>query len=700
MQNHRIDSLYISSREAGAGSMVLALGLMEILRRHYGHIAIYRPLSFHHKPDSDVETLLEYYQLDQEEEQTRGVDLEEAERILAEQGLETLIERVLGPYERLQEQYDFVLCMGTRMEDLNRQLGMDLNVEIAKNLAAPFVGVYSMQDEPEEALIEGARLWSKAIRNQGAEIFFLCANHCSVKIHERFRSESDWSQRLGFPLYCLPRSSELQHLTIVDIMENLPVEWIAGDEGRKENDILHFRLGTMELGSLLQELRPSEFVVTSSDRADLVAGLLLSTQSLEMPPSGGVMLCGKRPDEALMRLLSGLRDVPTPVLYIDKHEHEFIPDALEIKPSIRPGNRKKIDRALSLFSENIDRALIEERLASLKNDIVTPTMFRFQLFERARSRLKTIILPEVEDDRILRAADALLRRGVVRILLVGEEESILRRAKELGLDLSRATIVEWGDQNLRRRFAKTYYELRKHKGVTLEMAMDRMGGNKTLFATMLLYEGEGDGMVSGAIHSTRDTISPALQIIKTKEGYPIASSCFFMCLPTKVLVYADCAINLDPTAEELAVIALQTVETTEQFGIEPRVAMLSYSTGNSGVGADVEKVRRATKILMEKRPDLPVAGPIQYDAAIDPEVARIKMPDNPVAGHATVFIFPDLDTGNIAYKAVQRSSGAVAVGPVMQGMRKPVNDLSRGCTVDDIIDTVAITAVQAQEMEG
>lgn len=697
MQNNRIQSLYISSREAGAGSMVLALGLMEILRRHYGRIALFRPLTFQHKIDSDIATLLERYGLNQAPESTRGVDLDEAERILAEEGLEVLLERVLERYEALHESYEFVLCMGARIDGLNRQVGLDLNIEMAKNLSAPVAGIFSMTEEEPEALEEGARLWSQAIRKQGGEIFLLCANHCGPRLYEKCQKEDSCTKLFDFPFFCLPRSRALEYRTIVDIMENLPVEWLAGDEGRKENDIHHFRLGTMELAGLLETLRSHEFIVTSSDRVDLVSGLLLASQNPEMPPSGGIMLCGRRPGPALKKLLHGLREVPTPVLYIEKYEHEFIPRALEIKPSIRSGNRRKIDHALRLFAENVDARRLEERLDTMGSDIITPTMFRLRLFERARSVLKTIILPEVEDDRILRAADALLRRRVVRVLLVGSAETIGRRAKKLGLDLSEAKIMEWEDTRLRERFARLYHELRKEKGVSYDMAMDRISGNKTLFSTMLLYDGQADGMVSGAIHSTRDTISPALQIIKTREGDPIASSCFFMCLPTKVLVYADCAINLDPTAEELAVIALQTVETSEKFGIEPRVAMLSYSTGNSGVGIDVEKVRRATQIVQERRPDLPVAGPIQYDAAIDPEVAKIKMPDNPVAGHATVFIFPDLDTGNIAYKAVQRSSGAVAVGPVMQGLRKPVNDLSRGCTVDDIIDTVAITAIQAQE---
>ncbi|WP_292657349.1 phosphate acetyltransferase [Nitratifractor sp.] len=697
-REHPVDSVYITSREPGAGSMVLAMGLMELLRRHYRRIALYRPLAFNREHDGDMETLLKHFGLEQSLESTQGIPLEEAERLLAGEGISRLAEAVLERYEALRGDADFVLCLGTRMERLNRQLGMDLNIELAKNLSAPVAGIFSMTEEVGN-LEEPFALWSRAIRQEGAEIFLLCANHCSEEAADRLAS-APWKSNYDFPIFCLPRLAALEHLSLLDIMEKLPVEMLAGSETQKENDLNAFRLGTMELGSLLKEQQPYELVITASDRADMVAGLLLSAQSVTTPMNGGVLLCGKAPDPALSKLLEGLDEIPTPVLYTKKYEHEVLPILMEIKPSIRAGNRRKIDMALQLFAEYVEGEVLQKRLSTMPQEIMTPAMFRMQLFERARSDLKRILLPEIEDDRILRAAESLLRRKVVRIVLVGENEEITRRSKKLGIDLSGAEILDPTDESLRQHFAELYYQERKAKGVTRETALDRVSANKTLFATMALYDGRADGLVSGAIHSTRDTILPALQVIKTAEGYPLASSCFFMCLPTRVLVYADCAVNPDPTADELAVIALETVETAEKFGIDPRVAMLSYSTGESGVGADVEKVRRATEILQRKRPDLPVAGPIQYDAAIEPEVAKIKMPDNPVAGHATIFIFPDLDTGNIAYKAVQRSAGAVAVGPVMQGLRKPVNDLSRGCTVDDIIDTVAITAIQAQEKES
>ena len=366
---------------------------------------------------------------------------------------------------------------------------------------------------------------------------------------------------------------------------------------------------------------------------------------------------------------------------------------------MHPGDERKIALALGVFDQNVDLSAITRRAALSTSEVTTPAMFQFRLFERARRRIRHIVLPESEDERILRAAELLLRRGLVEITLLGDPNTVRANAAALGLDLEGARVLDHTRSPWREEFAEALYRLRRHKGMTRDLARETLL-NRSYFATMMVHMGHAHGMVSGAAHTTADTIRPALQIIKTRPGYSIVSSVFFMCLATKVLVYGDCAINPDPTAQELAEIALASAETAATFGIEPRVAMLSYSSGDSGKGADVEKVRRATALVKERRPDLPVEGPIQYDAAVDPEVARKKMPGSPVAGRATVFIFPDLNTGNNTYKAVQRSTGALAIGPILQGLKRPVNDLSRGCTVADVVNTVAITAIQAQEVEG
>ena len=369
----------------------------------------------------------------------------------------------------------------------------------------------------------------------------------------------------------------------------------------------------------------------------------------------------------------------------------------QVPAKIRPNRERKIALAMGNFMNNVDVEILRERLMSSVSLTTTPEMFEYSLYERASEERMRIVLPESNDERILRAAEILLRRDIVDIIFLGNPEEIEHQATTLGLDISRATIIEPITSPLLETYTQKFLAMRTHKGLTSDAAADAML-HGTYFATMMVQEGDADGMVSGAIHTTQDTVRPALQIIKTSPDISLVSSLFLMCLETKVLIYADCAVNQDPSAEDLAQIAIASAKSALSFGIEPRIAMLSYSTGDSGKGDDVEKVRRATKIAQKMRPDLLIEGPIQYDAAIDPKIGRKKLPGSKVAGQATVYIFPDLNTGNNTYKAVQRSSNAIAIGPILQGLKKPVNDLSRGCEIADIVNTVLITAIQAQEL--
>jgi phosphate acetyltransferase len=327
--------------------------------------------------------------------------------------------------------------------------------------------------------------------------------------------------------------------------------------------------------------------------------------------------------------------------------------------------------------------------------VVTPLMFEYGLLARARERRRHIVLPEGDDDRVLEAAGIVLARGIADLTLLGNEVAVRSRALGLGIDLGRARVISPFADPLRERFAQTYARERAHRGVSVELARDTVT-DVSYFGTLMVHEGLADGMVSGASHTTAHTIRPAFELIKTAPGVAVVSSVFLMALADRVLVYGDCAVIPDPTSAQLADIAISAADTARRFGIDPRVAMLSYSTGSSGTGADVEKVRAATELVRERAPELLVEGPIQYDAAADPDVAAAKMPGSPVAGRATVFVFPDLNTGNNTYKAVQRSSNALAIGPVLQGLNKPINDLSRGALVRDIVNTIAITAIQAQ----
>jgi phosphate acetyltransferase len=445
----------------------------------------------------------------------------------------------------------------------------------------------------------------------------------------------------------------------------------------------------------LERLSEKALIVVPSDRSDIITATILGLYSKNIPNVAGIILTGNmKLSASIEKLLKGLDSFTLPILSTSWDTYQSVVKINEIKVKITPDSSRKIALAMGLFFDNIDAKSLLIHLNTPTHHSMTPAMFQYTLFEKARNNKKTIVLPESEDERILRASEILLRRGVANIILLGDREGILHRAGILGLDLSDAQIIDPNTSDLRERFADELYLIRQHKGLQIQAAHDAMAhGN--YFGTMLVYKGLADGMVSGAIHTTADTVRPALQIIKTAPDISIVSSVFFMCLETQVLVYGDCAVNQNPDANELAQIAISSAKTAKAFGIEPRVAMLSYSTGESGSGEDVEKVKAATHIAKTIDPSLLIEGPIQYDAAIDINVASIKLPHSDVAGKANVFIFPDLNTGNNTYKAVQRSSGAIAIGPVLQGLNKPINDLSRGCLVEDIVNTVAITAIQA-----
>jgi phosphate acetyltransferase len=413
--------------------------------------------------------------------------------------------------------------------------------------------------------------------------------------------------------------------------------------------------------------------------------------------AGIVLSTGSEPDEPVRRLLEGLPNV-VPILVVPTGTFETTTRVGAIRSRITPDNPKKIQLAISTFERYVAVRALEEKLVSFQPEGLTPHMFQYRLLQWAKRQRRHIVLPEGNDDRILRAAALLLYQDIVDLTILGDPEQVAASAKRLGINLplGHLRVIDPVKSDYYADYVATFYELRKSKGVNEDMARDLLR-DVSYFGSMMVYKGHADGMVSGAVHTTQHTIRPALQFIKTKPGVSVVSSVFFMCLPDRVAVFGDCAVNPNPTAEQLAEIAISSAESSLAFGIEPRIAMLSYSSGTSGAGADVEKVRQATEFVRQRRPDLKVEGPIQYDAAVDPLVGRQKLPDSEVAGQASVLIFPDLNTGNNTYKAVQRETGALAIGPVLQGLNKPVNDLSRGCTVDDVYNTVVITAIQSQK---
>ena len=471
---------------------------------------------------------------------------------------------------------------------------------------------------------------------------------------------------------------------------------VHGDESLLSREVMDVMVAGMTAEHVLERLSEGAVVITPGDRSDVVLAVASAHAAEGFPTLAAIILNGGLPlHREIARLVTGV-GLRLPIIATELDTFATASAVANTRGRVTAESESKIDTAIELMERHVDISDMLTRLAIPIPTVTTPQMFAYGLMERARADRKRIVLPEGDDDRILLAAGRLLRRGLADLTILGEESQVRSRAAELGVDLCAATVINPHTSELCEPFAAQYADLRKGKGVTLEQARETIC-DVSYFGTMLVHNGIVDGMVSGAAHTTAHTVRPAFEIIRTQPGVSTVSSIFLMCLADRVLAYGDCAIVPDPTAEELADIAISSARTAAQFGIEPRVAMLSYSTGESGSGAGVDKVRAATELVRQRAPGLQVEGPIQYDAAVDPTVAAAKMPDSAVAGRATVLIFPDLNTGNNTYKAVQRSAGAIAIGPVLQGLNKPVNDLSRGALVEDIVYTVAITAIQAQK---
>ncbi|RKT78774.1 phosphate acetyltransferase [Terracoccus luteus] len=687
-------SVYVASPEGLTGKSAVALGLLDALVREVGSVGVFRPLTTlgGSGPDEEIDHIVDMLVsqpgIEQTYEEALGVTYADA-RQDDDEALHVIVER----FGRLQERFDVVIVLGSDYTDVSTGTELSFNARVAANLGSPVVLVVHGRDRTPEQV---------AVAAEGA-IGELRANHATPVAVIANRVEGDEVEavrgaltRLGMPVTAaLPESPLLRAPTFRALAQATGAQLVLGTDAWMDRDSLGLVVAAMSLPNVLSRLETDVTVIAPSDRTDLVPGLMLAHQSGTFPSLAGILLTGgyEIPD-TIRRLSAGVQQ-DLPIALTDLGTFTTAERLMQVRGPMTKGSRNKIETARRLFSEGVDQAALLEAIDVSGSEVRTPLMFEFQLMERARSDRKHIVLPESQDDRILEAAAILLRRGVADLTLLGDENTVRARASALALDLDEAAVVSPTDPLLVDRFAAEYTKLRAHKGVTFERARELVT-DISYFGTMMVHLGLADGMVSGAVNTTAHTIRPALEFIKTRSGVRTVSSVFLMCLDDRVLVYGDCAVIPDPTTEQLADIAVSSAETARQFGIEPRVAMLSYSTGTSGSGVEVEKVRAATALVAERDPALLLEGPIQYDAAVDPVVGAAKLPGSPVAGRATVFIFPDLNTGNNTYKAVQRSAHAVAVGPVLQGLRRPVNDLSRGALVDDIVNTVAITAVQAQ----
>jgi phosphate acetyltransferase len=688
-------SVYVASPEGLTGKSAVALGLLDALTREVGSVGIFRPLTTAGSGDEDIDLIVDLLVnqpgISQSYDEAIGVTYDAA-RNDADEALHIIVER----FGQLTDRFEVILVVGSDYADVASGTELSFNAKIAANLASPVVLVVHGRNRSSEQIRAAAESAITELRANHAHPVAVIANRVDHEAADAVRT--DLGDLTSVVTAAIPENPLLSAPTFRALVAAADGELVLGSQTWMDREALEVIVAAMSLPHVLDRLVPDVAVIAASDRTDLIPGLMLAHQSGTFPALAGILLTGGyEMPETIRRLSEGVQQ-DLPIALTELGTFTTAERVVRVRGPITKDSSRKIETARRVFAEQVDQRTLLAAIDVSGSMVRTPLMFEYQLMGRARADRQRIVLPESQDDRILEAAAILLRRGVADLTLLGDENTVHARASALGLDLDEASIVSPFDADLVAKFATAYAEARAHKGMTVERAREIVT-DISYFGTLMVHLGLADGMVSGAVNTTAHTIRPALEFVKTKPGVNTVSSVFLMCLADRVLVYGDCAVIPEPTTEQLADIAISSAETAQQFGIEPRVAMLSYSTGTSGTGADVEKVRAATALVAERSPDLLLEGPIQYDAAIDPEVALTKLPDSPVAGRATVFIFPDLNTGNNTYKAVQRSANAVAIGPVLQGLRKPVNDLSRGALISDIVNTVAITAVQAQAIK-
>ena len=693
------NAIYLTTTEPFSGKSIFALGLVSLLASKTDKIAYFKPIITVKKKEKDrrLELIKQHFKLALPYEDMYAFTIEKAFKEINRNNEAALIDTIIDKFQRIQESSDFVVVEGTDFAGISNNVEYNGNVSIAKNLGIPAAIILNCAQKSILEIIEQAISTVNSFTSNGVQVLTLVANKVEPGKEKEISEKLKEVLSQDILISTIPTHMELSNPTMEEIRDAMGAKVLFG-ENLLTNRVDHVIVGAMQLRNFLQRLQNNTLVITPGDRGDIIIGALQANISKNFGKIAGLILSGGMlPEDSIVQLVEGLETV-VPILQVEEATFEVVTQVSNIKARIAAEDKEKIAIAIRLFEQAVDEKALTDKLVAFHSEVLTPRMFQYQLVKRAKSSKKHIVLPEGEDERILMAVDQLVKQDVVQLTLLGNRESIglIVKRLNLSLDLNKVCIDNPATSEHFEDYATTLYELRKSKGVTPGMARDLML-DVSYFGTMMVYKGHADGMVSGAVHTTQHTIRPALQFVKTKPGNSTVSSVFFMCLPNRVSVFGDCAVVPNPTSEQLADIAISSAESAKMLGIDPKIAMLSYSSGSSGEGEDVEKVRKAAELVKQRRPDLKVEGPIQYDAAVDPEVGKKKMPNSEVAGQASVLIFPDLNTGNNTYKAVQRETGAIAIGPMLQGLNKPVNDLSRGCTVIDVFNTVVITAIQAQE---
>ncbi len=689
-------ALYLATIEPNSGKSLITLGLVNELLAKTPRIGYFRPIVNNPK-DNHIETVIDYFKLNQNQNEAYALTRSEVVDLLNEKREDLILDKIIRKYKKLEKKFEFILIEGSDFSGEGSIVEFDMNIKIASNLSAPAIIVGSGIGKTFDEFVGSMKLAYESFTEKDVKVVALIANKIRPKNQKTLMKKLEKIALEDTYVAAIPRDEYLSKPSMIDIIHNFDAKILTGEE-HLTNNIKNIAVGAMQIRHFLKYVKEKTLVITPGDRADIILTALQADKSYNYPSISGLVLSGGLiPEKPVMKLIEGV-NTHVPIISVKPQTYEVATQIKSIKVQINPRDTKKILRSIRLFKKYVNTKKILDSLYKFHSDRITPSMFLYNLEELASRKKKRIVLPEATDPRILKAACKIQSRDLADIILLGKPEVIKNTAQTHGIkiDWDKVKIIDPETSPLTEIYAKKIYELRKHKGINEAMAHD-LAEDGSYFGTMMVREGDADGMVSGAVHTTAHTIKPALQLIKTKPGSNFVTSTFFMALPDRVSAFADCAIVPNPDAEQLAEIAIQTADAAKRFGIEPRVAMLSYSSGSSGQGEDVEKVRKATEIVRRKRPDILIEGPIQYDAAVDPTVGQKKMPGSPVAGHATVLIFPDLNTGNNTYKAVQRETGALAIGPMLMGLKKPVNDLSRGATVDDIYNTILLTSIQAQE---
>ena len=693
-------AIYITTIESNSGKSLVSLGVLRMMLNQSSKVGYFRPIINKDKNslyDNHTNTAIKFFNLDIKYEDCYAYEQSEVVELLSEGKTDTIIHNIIKKYKNLEAKYDYVLVEGTDFSGEGGFTELDVNLMVAKNLGVPVLIVGAGNDKKKKDFINIMQLTYKSFIQKEVDVIGVIAN--KVEVDEIDFIETELKKVIPYNIHIdvVPKVNFLAYPTVKEVVESLNGKVIFGEQFL-DNAIGSYSTGAMQLRNYLTRIKENALVITPGDRADIILGALQANASSNYPKIAGIILTGGLvPEESILKLIEGVQST-IPIISVDGGTFSISNKIGAVNPKIYATNNKKILLALDTFDTYINAESLKNNLSSFNSDKLTPSMFQYNLLQKAKINRKHIVLPEGNDERIIKAATRLQLLNIVDLTLLGNKKDIQQKANQLGLqiNLDQINILNPEDSIHNNNFAKSLFEARKHKGMTETTALD-LTRDVSYYGTLMIFKGLADGMVSGAIHTTMHTIKPALQIIKTKPGVSVVSSVFFMCLSDRVSVMGDCAVNPNPNAEQLAEIAISSAISAEAFGIKAKVAMLSYSSGSSGKGEEVEKVRKATEIAKKINPNLLIEGPIQYDAAVDMSVAKTKMPDSKVAGQASVLIFPDLNTGNNTYKAIQRETGALAIGPMLQGLNKPVNDLSRGCTVDDIFNTVLLTAIQAEQ---